>query len=99
MKEITYIQALSEALSEEMERDETVFLIGEDIGAFGGVFGITKGFVEKFGERRVRQTPVSESAIIGTAVGAAICTWISSLQRWIRWSIRRRNCGICRVAR
>ena len=72
MKEITYIQALSEALSEEMERDETVFLIGEDIGAFGGVFGITKGFVEKFGERRVRQTPVSESAIIGTAVGAAM---------------------------
>ena len=72
MREITYIQALSEALSEEMERDETVFLIGEDIGAFGGVFGITRGFVEKFGERRVRQTPISESAIIGTAVGAAM---------------------------
>ncbi len=72
MRELTYTQALSEALSEEMERDETVFLIGEDIGAFGGVFGITKGFVERFGERRVRQTPVSESAIIGTAVGAAM---------------------------
>jgi len=72
MREITYTQALSEALSEEMERDETVFLIGEDIGAFGGVFGVTKGFVEKFGERRVRQTPICESAIIGTAVGAAM---------------------------
>jgi pyruvate dehydrogenase E1 component beta subunit len=72
MRELTYTQALSEALSEEMARDETVFLIGEDIGAFGGVFGITKGFVERFGERRVRQTPVSESAIIGTAVGAAM---------------------------
>ena len=47
MRELTYTQALSEALSEEMARDETVFLIGEDIGAFGGVFGITKGFVER----------------------------------------------------
>ncbi|RKY71670.1 MAG: alpha-ketoacid dehydrogenase subunit beta [Candidatus Latescibacterota bacterium] len=55
-----------------MERDEAVFLIGEDIGAFGGVFGITKGFVERFGERRVRQTPICESAMIGTAVGAAM---------------------------
>lgn len=72
MRELSYAQALREALSEEMERDETVFLIGEDIGAFGGVFGITKGFVEKFGARRVRQTPVSESAIIGTGVGAAM---------------------------
>ena len=72
MREIAYTQALSEVLSEEMERDEAVFLIGEDIGAFGGVFGITKGFVERFGERRVRQTPICESAMIGTAVGAAM---------------------------
>ncbi|RKY65879.1 MAG: alpha-ketoacid dehydrogenase subunit beta [Candidatus Latescibacterota bacterium] len=72
MRETAYTQALSEVLSEEMERDEAVFLIGEDIGAFGGVFGITKGFVERFGERRVRQTPICESAMIGTAVGAAM---------------------------
>jgi len=72
MKEITYVNALNEALYEEMERDEKVFLIGEDIGPYGGVFGVTKGLYEKYGFERVKQTPISESAIIGAAVGAAI---------------------------
>ena len=72
MRELTYLDALNEALREEMERDENVFLIGEDIGPFGGVFGVEKGLWEKFGEKRVRQTPISEDAIVGTAVGAAM---------------------------
>ncbi|MBW1711589.1 MAG: alpha-ketoacid dehydrogenase subunit beta [Deltaproteobacteria bacterium] len=72
MKEITYKQALGEALGEEMARDEKVFLLGEDIGLYGGVFGVTKGLIDKFGPERVRQTAISESAIIGAAVGAAM---------------------------
>jgi len=72
MREIEYIQAVTEALDEEMERDKDVFLIGEDIGPYGGVFGATKGLYRKYGPERVKQTPISESAIIGSAMGAAI---------------------------
>ena len=73
MKEITYRDALREALREEMQRDKTVFLLGEDIGRFwGGAFKVTNGLAEEFGDERVRDTPISESTIIGTAVGAAI---------------------------
>ena len=73
MREITYREALREALREEMRRDKTVFLLGEDIGRdWGGAFKVTEGLVEEFGDERVRDTPISESAIIGTAVGAAI---------------------------
>lgn len=73
MKETTYRDALREALREEMLRDERVFLLGEDIGRFwGGAFGVTKGLAEEFGDERVRDTPISESAIIGVAIGAAI---------------------------
>src|SRR3989304_7031129 len=72
MRKLTYLGALNEALREEMERDDTVFCIGEDISTYGGVFGITKGLFEKFGEWRVRETPISESCVIGTAVGSAI---------------------------
>jgi pyruvate/2-oxoglutarate/acetoin dehydrogenase E1 component len=73
MRKITYRDALREALSEEMQRDKTVFLLGEDIGRYWeGAFKITKGLAEKFGDERVRDTPISESAIIGTAVGSAI---------------------------
>ncbi len=71
MKELTVSQALNEALIEEMERDETVFVIGEDVGTYGGIFGVTAGLLEKFGSRRVKDTPISESAIVGSAVGAA----------------------------
>ncbi|PIV63594.1 MAG: dehydrogenase, partial [bacterium (Candidatus Ratteibacteria) CG01_land_8_20_14_3_00_40_19] len=72
MRAIRYVDALNEAIREEMERDKNIFLIGEDIGPLGGSFGVYKGLFERFGARRVRQTPISESAIIGTAVGAAM---------------------------
>jgi pyruvate/2-oxoglutarate/acetoin dehydrogenase E1 component len=73
MRKITYREALREALREEMSRDPTVFLLGEDIGKFwGGAFKVTEGLAEEFGDERVRDTPISESAIIGTGVGAAI---------------------------
>jgi 2-oxoisovalerate dehydrogenase E1 component beta subunit len=68
----TYLEAISQALREEMRRDPTVFLMGEDIGVFGGAFKITKGFLEEFGEERVIDTPISESGFTGAACGAAI---------------------------
>jgi 2-oxoisovalerate dehydrogenase E1 component beta subunit len=70
-REMTYLEAISDGLREEMRRDETVFCIGEDIGAFGGAFKVTDGFIEEFGPDRVLDTPLAENAIIGTAVGAA----------------------------
>ncbi|MGQ9529848.1 MAG: alpha-ketoacid dehydrogenase subunit beta [Candidatus Bathycorpusculaceae bacterium] len=73
MRKITYREALREALREEMRRDSTVFLLGEDIGKYwGGAFKVTEGLAEEFGDERVRDTPISESAIIGVGVGAAI---------------------------
>ncbi|KPV64792.1 MAG: pyruvate dehydrogenase subunit beta [Candidatus Bathyarchaeota archaeon BA1] len=73
MREITYRDALREALREEMIRDRAVFLLGEDIGRYwGGAFKVTQGLAEEFGDERVRDTPISESAIIGVAIGAAI---------------------------
>jgi pyruvate/2-oxoglutarate/acetoin dehydrogenase E1 component len=72
VREITFSEAICEALREEMKRDETVFLMGEDIGRFGGVFGVTKGLVDEFGEERIRDTPISETALVGGAVGASI---------------------------
>lgn len=71
MSEITYLEAIREALFEEMERDENVFCLGEDIGAYGGAFKVTEGLQSKFGESRVIDTPISEIAIIGAAAGAA----------------------------
>src|SRR6188768_778989 len=70
---ITYVEALNEALREEMRRDETVFVMGEDVAIWGGggVFGVTKGLVEEFGEDRIRDTPISEEVIAAAAVGAA----------------------------
>ena len=72
MREITYAQAVREAMSEEMRRDPMVFLLGEDVGVYGGAFGVSAGMVQEFGEERVRDTPISEAAITGAAVGAAI---------------------------
>ena len=72
MREVHYRQALNEALSEEMERDERVFLMGEDIGIYGGAYGVTRGLYEKFGEERVRDTAISEAVIAGAAAGAAM---------------------------
>lgn len=72
MREITYLEAVREALTQEMERDERVFIIGEDVGVYGGAFGVTLGMVEKFGEQRVIDTPISELGIAGAITGAAL---------------------------
>ena len=71
MPEVTYLEALRQGLWEEMERDERVFILGEDIGAYGGAFKVTEGFLQKFGEQRVIDTPIAEAAIVGAAAGAA----------------------------
>jgi pyruvate/2-oxoglutarate/acetoin dehydrogenase E1 component len=72
MTELTYLQAISDGLREEMRRDEAVFCLGEDIGAFGGAFKVTDGFIEEFGADRVLDTPLAENMIIGASIGAAI---------------------------
>jgi 2-oxoisovalerate dehydrogenase E1 component beta subunit len=69
---MTYLQAISSALRDELRRDERVLLMGEDIGVFGGAFKVTEGFIEEFGADRVMDTPLAESAIIGCAIGAAV---------------------------
>jgi len=71
-REITYAEAIREALREEMHKDPLVFLIGEDIGVYGGAFGVTQGLLEEFGPERVIDTPISEAAIAGTAIGASL---------------------------
>jgi 2-oxoisovalerate dehydrogenase E1 component beta subunit len=68
----TYLEAIREGLWEEMERDPNVFLLGEDIGVYGGAFKVTAGFIEHFGEKRVVDTPISEAAITGAAIGAGL---------------------------
>ena len=72
MPELTYLEAISDGLREEMRHDESVFCMGEDIGAFGGAFKVTDGFIEEFGADRVWDTPLAENAIVGAAVGAAV---------------------------
>ena len=71
MAEVTYLEAIREALFEEMERDQNVFCLGEDIGAYGGAFKVTEGLQARFGASRVLDTPISEIAIVGAAAGAA----------------------------
>lgn len=71
-KEITYVQAIRDALREEMLRDERVFLLGQDIGVLGGAFKATEGLFEEFGDLRVHDTPICESAMVGMAIGAAL---------------------------
>lgn len=72
MTTLTYLDAISQAIREEMRRDEAVFLLGEDVGTYGGAFKVSAGFLEEFGPDRVIDTPMSEAAIIGSAVGAAL---------------------------
>lgn len=72
MAAITYVEAITQGLREEMTRDPDVFCLGQDIGVYGGAFGVTKGLIDEFGKDRVWETPLSESAIIGNAIGAAI---------------------------
>lgn len=71
-RELSYAEAIREALREEMRADGRVFLLGEDIGVYGGAFGVTDGLLEEFGPERVRDTPISEAAITGCAIGAAV---------------------------
>ncbi len=72
MAVMTYLEALRQGLWEEMEKDERVFLLGEDIGVYGGAFKVTAGFTERFGEQRVIDTPIAEAAIVGAAIGSAL---------------------------
>lgn len=72
MRELTYAEALREALTQAMEDDERVFLMGEDVGVYGGAFGVSAGLVEKFGPERIIDTPISEAGIAGACVGAAL---------------------------
>ncbi|OLP64892.1 2-oxoisovalerate dehydrogenase subunit beta [Bacillus pumilus] len=71
-REISYLEAVREAMSQEMRENQDVFILGEDIGVYGGAFGVTRGMIEEFGPERVRNTPISEAAIAGGAVGAAL---------------------------
>ena len=71
MRELTYVEALNEALREELSRDDRVFVSGEDVGPYGGNLGVTRGLFKEFGDKRIKDTPISESAIIGLAIGAA----------------------------
>ena len=72
MPETTYREALRQALRYQLQNDERVFLMGEDIGAYGGSYAVTKGFLDEFGERRVKDTPISESVVVGAGIGAAM---------------------------
>src|ERR671924_2228148 len=72
MAELTYRGAIAAGITQEMERDESVVMLGEDIGAAGGVFKLTEGLIDKFGPERIRDTPISEQAIVGAAMGAAM---------------------------
>jgi pyruvate dehydrogenase E1 component beta subunit len=72
MPEMTYLEAIRQALWQEMKKDERVFLLGEDIGRYGGAFGLTHGMLDEFGSERVRETPISEATIVATAIGASL---------------------------
>ena len=72
MRQISFSEALNEAMAEEMRRDPAIFLMGEDVGVFGGVFGVSSGLLDEFGPERVRDTPISEAVIVGSGLGAAL---------------------------
>jgi pyruvate dehydrogenase E1 component beta subunit len=72
MAQKSYRDAIREALREEMHRDERVLILGEEVGVWGGTYAVTRGLHQEFGDRRVKDTPIAESAIVGTAVGAAM---------------------------
>src|SRR4030042_3033180 len=72
MPKITMREAISQALWEEMERDPSVFIMGEEVGVWGGTYAVTKGFYDHFGAKRVKDTPIAEAVIIGSAIGAAM---------------------------
>jgi len=72
MRKLTYLEAIREAMQQKLREDATIYLIGEDIAEYGGAFGVTVGLLEEFGEERVRNTPISEAAIVGAAIGSAV---------------------------
>ena len=72
MAVLTYLEAIREAMEQEMERDQRVFILGEDVGTYGGAFRVTQGFLEKFGPERIIDTPISETGLIGAAIGASL---------------------------
>src|SRR2546426_10749715 len=72
MRTITYRDALREAIREEMQRDERIFILGEDIAGYGGTYAVSKGLFEEFGEKRVRDTPLAEEVITAAVIGAAL---------------------------
>ena len=84
-REIRYLEAVREAMIQEMERDETVFLIGEDIGAYGGAFQVTHGMLDKFGPERILDSPITEIGITGAAVES-----VNDLREPQRWFFRDR---------
>ena len=72
MRELTYLEAIREAMQQKMREDDDVYLIGEDVAEYGGAFGVSVGMVEEFGKERIRNTPISEAAIVGVATGSAV---------------------------
>ena len=72
MSAVTYLEAIGQAIREEMQRDDAVFMLGEDVGNYGGAFKVSAGLLEEFGSERVIDAPMAEDAIIGSAVGAAL---------------------------
>ena len=108
MAEITVRQAINDALAEEMRRDETIIILGCDVAAREGPFGVTKGLLKEFGKKRVIDTPISEPAFTGAALGAAArglrpieryCIRIGSRYVWIRSSIWLPRCATCLAER
>src|SRR5574342_1025479 len=72
MAKITMREAISQALMEELDRDPAVFIMGEEVGVWGGSYAVTRGFYDKYGPKRIKDTPISESVIVGAAIGAAM---------------------------
>src|SRR5579859_7638379 len=72
MAEVTYLEAIRQGMQEEMRRDERVYIMGEDVGVYGGAFKVTAGLLDEFGPMRVIDTPLSESAIVGAAIGSSL---------------------------
>ena len=108
MPEMTTSQAIKSAISLCLDNYEEAFLAGEDIGIYGGAFGVTDGLLEKYGEERIKDTPISEDAIAGLGVGAAITgqgqllkcnSAILLLMQWIRLLTKQPNCILCMEAR
>ena len=103
MKKMSYAEAIREGMSIRMREDPNVLLFGEDVGAFGGCFGVSAGMLDEFGEKRVRDTPISEGAIIGAAVGSA-ATGLRPIAElmfcdFLTVGMDQRRCAICSAGR